>query len=162
MSIVGIDSFFDFGKSVIERIWPDANKRAEEMRKLEELRKSGDIEQLKLHVQLLLGQMEVNKTEAAHPALFVAGWRPAIGWTCAISLFCAYVPKTLVITIVWAIQAFMVIKNAPDITAATMPVFPDLGLSEILGLLGGMLGIGVMRSYDKTKGVDTKGIFSDR
>ena len=33
--------------------------------------------------ELLKGQLEVNKTEAAHKSLFVAGWRPAIGWICA-------------------------------------------------------------------------------
>jgi hypothetical protein len=158
MNLIEMNSVFDFGKSVIERIWPDANKRAEEMRRLEELRQNGNIEQIKLHVQLLLGQMEVNKTEAAHSALFVAGWRPAIGWTCAISLFCAYVPKTIAITVVWAMQAYMVIHGADDITAVAIPNFPDLGLTDILGLLGGMLGIGAMRSYDKSKGVDTKGI----
>ena len=37
--------------------------------------------------ELLKGQLEVNKTEAAHKSLFVAGWRPAIGWICGLALF---------------------------------------------------------------------------
>ena len=37
--------------------------------------------------ELAQGQLEVNKVEAAHKSLFVAGWRPAIGWVCALGLF---------------------------------------------------------------------------
>ena len=36
--------------------------------------------------ELAKGQLEVNKTEAAHKSLFVAGWRPAIGWICGLAL----------------------------------------------------------------------------
>ena len=36
--------------------------------------------------ELAKGQMEINKTEAAHKSLFVAGWRPAIGWICGLGM----------------------------------------------------------------------------
>ena len=86
MAIDPITSIFELGKTAIEKIWPDANKRAEEMRKLEEMRQSGDLARLELHVQLMLAQLEVNKAEAEHPKVFVAGWRPFIGWTGGFSL----------------------------------------------------------------------------
>lgn len=156
MSITGIDSIFDLGKSVIERIWPNANKRAEEMRKLEELRQTGDLARLDAHVKLLLGQMEVNKEEAKSSSMWVAGWRPAIGWTCAVALFVAYVPKAVVITGIWSYQAFVIIHGAADIHSVSLPDFPDLGVTDLIGLLGGMLGIAGLRSFEKTKGVDTK------
>ena len=145
MSLTGIDSVFDFGKSVIERIWPDANKRSEEMRKLEELRQNGDLEKLKLHVQLLVAQIDLNKTEAQHPSVFVAGWRPFIGWCGGVSIAWAGVFHPL-LTWVWA---FFDMTGSP----------PNLIESTALGtIVTGMLGVGGMRSYDKMKRTDTRGV----
>ena len=44
--------------------------------------------------ELAKGQIEVNKTEAAHKSLFVAGWRPAIGWICGLGLTLFYYPSS--------------------------------------------------------------------
>ncbi len=82
--------------------------------------------------ELMKGQLEVNKVEAAHKSLFVAGWRPAIGWICALAL--------LYSTLVRPILAIWL----------TVPAV-DSGLLQTI--LMGMLGLGAMRSYEKTKGV---------
>ncbi len=82
--------------------------------------------------ELMKGQLEVNKVEAAHKSLFVAGWRPAIGWICALAL--------LYSTLVRPILAIWL----------TVPAV-DTGLLQTI--LMGMLGLGAMRSYEKTKGV---------
>ena len=158
MSILDINSVFDLGKSIIERIWPDANKRAEEMRKLEELRQNGRLEELNAEVKLLLGQLEINKIEAGSDSLFIAGWRPAIGWTAAIALALAYIPKSIMITIIWSIQCISIMVQADNVSLVTLPLFPDLGITDIIGLLMSMLGIGAMRSYDKKNNIDTKKI----
>lgn len=166
MSFDPVSAAFDVGKTVIEKIWPDPTKQQEELRKLEELRQNGDIVQLNAHVQVMLGQMEVNKVEAAHGSIFVAGWRPAVGWTCAISLALAFIPKALVITALWASQSYMMLDQcvvpACDIATFALPPFPDLGTTDLLGLLGGMLGIGAMRSLDKIKGVSTGSVGKGR
>lgn len=150
-----LTAIFEAGKIAIERIWPDPIRRAEELRKLEELKQTGQLAELNARVQILLGQIEVNKIEAQHKSLFVAGWRPAIGWTCAISLGLAYIPKTLMITVIWSMQAIMILKDAEDIANVQIPVFPDLGLSDIIGLLISLLGVGIMRSVDKKNRVQT-------
>jgi hypothetical protein len=82
--------------------------------------------------ELAKSQIEVNKTEAAHKSLFVAGWRPAIGWICGISLL--YSTMLSPILGIWF----------------TVPPVNDELLSTVLM---GMLGLGAMRSFEKVKGV---------
>lgn len=155
---ITISSLFSVGQSLIERIWPDPTKQAEELRKLHELEQKGDLAEMQMHVNLLLGQIEINKAEAQHKSIFVAGWRPMVGWTGAIALALAYIPKSLAITGMWIYQNIVVIQAtaSEDMADFRMIEFPDLGITEIIGLLGSMLGIGIMRSVDKFNGVDTK------
>ena len=82
--------------------------------------------------ELLKGQLEVNKAEAAHKSLFVAGWRPAIGWICGLALF--YSTILAPILGIW----FTV---------------PPVDSSLLTSVLMGMLGLGAMRTVEKTKNV---------
>jgi hypothetical protein len=77
-------------------------------------------------------QIEVNKVEAAHKSLFVAGWRPAIGWICGFAL--------LYSTIVSPILGIWL-------------EVPEVDTSLLTTVLMGMLGLGAMRTFEKTKGV---------
>lgn len=158
MSFDPISAAFDIGKTAIERIWPDPIRRAEEIRKLEELRQNGDLAQLNAHVQLMLGQLEVNKAEAQHKSIFVAGWRPAVGWVGAISLCAMYIPKALVMTAFWVYQSYLVLNPTEGVVIPELPEFPDLGTGDIIGLLMSILGVGAMRSFDKMKGTQTDSI----
>ena len=142
MSFDPISAAFDLGKTAIEKIWPDANKRAEELRKLEELKQAGDLAQLNAHVQLLQGQININVEEAKHKSVFVAGWRPFIGWVGGFSLaYAGFVYPLL--TWVWAATG----------AAGEPPPFVESG--TLTAIVTGMLGIGGMRSYDKLKGNQT-------
>ena len=77
-------------------------------------------------------QIEVNKVEAAHKSLFVAGWRPAIGWICGLAL--------LYSTIISPILGIWF-------------TVPDVDSSLLTTVLMGMLGLGAMRTFEKTKGI---------
>ena len=146
-----INSVFDLGKMAIERIWPDPAKRAEELRKLEELRQRGDLERLKAHVQLMLGQLKVNQAEARHKSLFVAGWRPWIGWVGGVALGWQFIAYPM-LTWAWALL------QARGIVPAEMPPPPVLDTGPLFALITAMLGIGAMRSYDKRNGTQTDAI----
>jgi hypothetical protein len=116
-----------------------------------------------LDVSLLQGQIDVNKEEAKHGSLFVAGWRPAAGWIAAVALGVTFIPKALVQTGIWTYQAIVIVSQwdgsgAPPVT----PDFPDLGVTDLIGLLLAMLGLGAMRSFDKVRHVDTKAVESTR
>ena len=82
--------------------------------------------------ELAKGQMEINKVEAAHKSLFVAGWRPFIGWTCGLGL--AYNGIISQVLAIWF-----------DV--------PEVDSSLLMPVMTGLLGLGAMRSYEKTKGV---------
>lgn len=84
-------------------------------------------------------QNEVNKIEAGHRSLFVAGWRPAIGWTCAIALFYTYILNPFV---TWYATAAMI----------ELPPLPSLD-ENLWELMFGMLGMGGLRTLEKVKGV---------
>ena len=82
--------------------------------------------------ELAAGQLEVNKTEAAHKSLFVAGWRPAIGWICGMALL--YSTILAPVLGIW----FTV---------------PPVDSALLTSVLMGMLGLGAMRTVEKAKGV---------
>ena len=104
-------------------------------------------------MELQAAQIEVNKIEAQSASMFVAGWRPAAGWVCSISLACLYIPKALVLTSVWVYQCYTVFHAWNGIgVAPSMPVFPDLGITDVIGLLGSMLGLAGVRTVEKIRG----------
>ena len=87
--------------------------------------------------QIALAQIEVNKAEAASGSLFKGGWRPAVGWGCAIAFAYHFIIKDLIIF-------------GASFAGAELPEF-DMG--TLLTVLGGMLGIGGLRTYEKQKGI---------
>ena len=90
--------------------------------------------------QALLAQLEINKAEAASGSLFKGGWRPAVGWVCALAFAYHYLLQPL---LVFILTAFGV----------DLPELPVFDMSTLLTVLGGLLGIGGLRSYEKTKGL---------
>lgn len=148
MSFDPLSAAFELGKSAIERIWPDPIKRAEEMRKLEEMKQKGDLAKLNAHVQLMLGQLEINKAEAQHKSLFVAGWRPGVGWVGVVAFAYQFVLYPFLLW-VWAIAE--VLGKIPE--GIEPP--PVLDAGALFTIVTGMLGIGAMRSHDKRHNVQT-------
>jgi phenylpyruvate tautomerase PptA (4-oxalocrotonate tautomerase family) len=90
--------------------------------------------------ELAKGQIEVNKNEANHKSIFVAGWRPFIGWTCGLALLYHYL-----------IQPIAVFAVAVYGTTIELPTFD---MASLMTVLLGMLGLGGLRTFEKYKGVD--------
>ena len=82
--------------------------------------------------EALKGQVEINKVEAAHKSLFVAGWRPAIGWVCMLGLLYN-----------------TIIANVLSIWIEV----PEVDTTLLVPVMMGMLGLGAMRSYEKVNHV---------
>jgi hypothetical protein len=156
MSFDPLSAALSLGEAAINRIWPDETKRAEEMRKLKELEQKGDLAQLNAHVSLMLKQAEINLADANSSSKFQSWWRPAVGWVGVISLFCMYVPKAIVMTYIWSYQAFTVLERWDGTGNLMLPSFPNLGATDMIALIGSLLGVAVMRSHDKVKGVQSK------
>lgn len=122
MALPFIEIFDVLGK-VIDRVVPDPRAKAELQVQLATL---ADQEANRAHEEMI-AQAETNTAEAQHRSIFVAGWRPFVGWGCGAAL----IYNTLI---------------APPLHLGVA----DLGFLQTI--LMGMLGIGAMRSYDKAKG----------
>jgi hypothetical protein len=110
----------------------DKEKRAAAEREIEA--------QLTMHLAKIdIAQLDINKTEAAHRSIFVAGWRPFIGWSCGVALAWNYIAQPiLVFTLAQT-------GNLVDL--------PALDMSQMMPVLMGMLGLGGLRTFEKYKSV---------
>lgn len=140
-----ISAVLSIGESLITRLFPDPEKQAEKRLEMAKLAQDGKFAELQAHVQLMLAQIETNKAQAAHKSVFVAGARPFVIWICAASLAFTGIIHPL-LTWVWH---FCAIEGVP-------PEPIDLGYMGTI--LSGLLGLGAMRSFDKSKGTQTDSI----
>lgn len=90
-----------------------------------------------------MAQIEVNKAEASHRSLFVAGWRPFIGWVCGIALTYHFIVNPIIV--------FMLVSfNVTGLHPSDLPKFE---MESLMTVLLGMLGLGGLRSFEKYKGI---------
>lgn len=87
-----------------------------------------------------IAQIELNKVEAQHRSIFVAGWRPFIGWICGFALVYNFIIRD--------IAAWVMTIWYPGLTHP-----PELAMTHLMTVLMGILGLGGMRTYEKLKGV---------
>ena len=105
------------------------------------------IEMQKIDAGLAQGQIDVNRAEAGHSSTFVAGWRPAVGWTCVAGLAYNFLAHPFLLW-VWALL------QAQGWVPTTLTAPPPVDVEALLVLLGGILGLGVYRTAEKVKGVN--------
>ena len=129
-----INSVANLASTVVERIYPDAT--VVEKAKLDRI-----AAEISNEFNLVLGQLEINKVEAASSSIFIAGARPAAMWVGVITLF--YIGGSL---LNWLALCF------------NLPPFPPVLNSASTDILMGLLGLGGLRTFDKLKGIDTKSI----
>lgn len=123
--LTGLGSVADLANTVIGRIWPDKTE--------------AEKAQMAAALTIVQGQLDANKAEAASPNAFTSGWRPGIGWVCALALGLQYLARPM-------LQWYGVV------TGHEFPPLP--GIDENLWqLMLGMLGLGGLRTWEKTKGV---------
>ena len=131
MAIPILSAVMDIIKGPLDKLIPDKNKRAEMTHEIAMAVNNSD------HAQ-----MEVNKVEAAHHSIFVAGWRPFIGWVCGMALAFEFLVRPLT---QWAL-----------LIAEKSIVLPVLDTNALYPILMGMLGLGTLRTFEKSKGIARK------
>ena len=94
----------------------------------------------KLAHEQQLAQMAINKEEAASGSLFKGGWRPFVGWVCGVAFCYHFIIQPVIIFIV-------------ALTGIIIPDLPSFNMNTLLTVLGGFLGIGGLRTYEKQKGL---------
>jgi len=120
----GIGDVADLIKDGIDKIWPDKTDQEKA--------------QAAYLLAALQGQLDINKAEAANPSIFVAGWRPFVGWVCGVG---------------FAVNALAPLLEWLAALVGHPVKFPAFDTSVEMTLLTGMLGLGGMRSFDKVNGV---------
>ena len=89
---------------------------------------------------IAIAQIEVNKVEAASNSIFKSGWRPAIGWVCGFAFAYHFVIQPLLVFIL-------------TYAGHPVPELPEFDMASLMTVLGGLLGLGGLRTYEKTKGL---------
>jgi len=141
-----ISGLFSAAQSLIERFFPDPEKKAAAQLELLKMQQNGDLAQLASETDLAKLQIQTNVEEAKHANIFVSGWRPAVGWCCAAAFAYSYV--------ILPFAQFLVFTFGTTAMAAQLKLAPTLELSEMLPVLFGMLGLGGLRTVEKVKNVE--------
>lgn len=128
-----------FGK-VMDKIWPDPEKKAQAQLELMKMQQAGDFKELETTLLLAQGQMKINEVEAASASIFTSGWRPAVGWVCATGLGYQILLRPLG---GWVAMEWFHWTSLP----------PPLEMDSLMTLLFGLLGLGGYRTYEKVRGV---------
>ena len=125
MAVDPLTAGIELATAAIGKIWPDKS--------------AAEAAQLAAAVAIVQGQLDTNKVEAASPSPFTSGWRPAIGWVCALALACQYIARPL---LMWY----------GTVSGYSWPALPGID-DNLWQLMLGMLGLGGLRTFEKTKGV---------
>jgi hypothetical protein len=124
--------------SLLDKFIPDPNAAADAKLKMLDMVQKGELAQLDADLKLATGQQEVNKVEAASSSLFVAGWRPFIGWVCGAAFAFKFIGGPLAVVVM---------------SMAGHPItLPEFDFTEMSTVLLGMLGLGGLRTIEKVKG----------
>lgn len=127
-----IGPILDIGKTLLDRFGPeDQTEKARAEADFLKMAADGELKQI-------IAQLEINAREAAHPSVFVAGWRPFFGWMGGVGFLYAVVVQPLLTW--WG-------------ASHGMPAAPELDTELLMVVVTGMLGIGGLRTYEKHKGV---------
>lgn len=125
MALDPLTAGLDLAKVAVNKIWPDKTEQEKA--------------ELAAAVAMVQGQLDINKAEAASGNAFVGGWRPFIGWICGAAFAWNWVGLP--------IAMFVLAYVGKPITLS------QADMTEMMPVLMGMLGLGALRSYEKTKGV---------
>lgn len=125
---------------IVNKLIPDPVAKAQAQVQLLQLQQNEQFKELDAQLQASAQQTDTNKVEASNASLFVAGWRPFVGWVCGGGLAYQYLADPL-------FSWFAAIMH--------WPLPPSLDMQTLITMLGGMLGFGAMRTVEKVKGINS-------
>jgi len=143
MNPLVISGLFSAAQSLIERFFPDPEKKAAAQLELLKMQQSGDLAELAATTDLAKLQVQVNLEEAKSTNWFVAGWRPFIGWTCGLGL--------LYVSIIEPLARFIA-----QVWFQYTGAFPFIDTNLTMQVLLGMLGLAAARTVEKVNGSEGK------
>ena len=130
--MIPVLSILEIGAKLLDKVIPDKDAREKAQAELIKAAQDQDF-------QLALAQIKVNEEEAKSENIFKSGWRPSIGWTCSVSFMLHFVVFPIVDKIMVSLGH----------QALAIP----FDMTTLMTVLGGLLGIGGLRTYEKVKGL---------
>lgn len=134
-----LPSLIDWIGKAVSKAIPDPEKAAEVMLEVRKMEQTGELAYLASETSIAEAQAEINKIEAGAADLFRSGWRPAVGWICALGLSYQFIARPTM-NFILALFGYNVEMGA-------------LELETLMTLLFGMLGLGWYRTQEKVSGV---------
>ena len=104
--------------------------------------------------QNIMGQL--NLADARSGSWFNSGWRPALGWVCVLAMALYYPTRIITGMTIWVIQSIEAMRTfipTSDMPWVVLPPMPEVGMSDIIGLVITLLGGSWLRSQDKNNKV---------
>lgn len=123
--------------TLLDKLIPDPTAREQAKQELLKAEREGDLKEWQLALSADQMQADINKIEAGHAELFVAGWRPFIGWVCGVAFAYHFV--------VQPILAFGIANAGGDVK------LPGFDMDALFTVLMGMLGLGGLRTIEKIR-----------
>lgn len=139
----GLDDIIAEGLKILNKYIPDPQAQVNAQIEMMKIKQSDSFKEMEVALQEQQMQADINKVEAASDKVFVAGWRPFIGWICGVGLGLQVIIFPLVATVAATVGV-----------SVTMPEMP---VEVLMVNLTGMLGLAGARSWEKIKGVKNGG-----
>ena len=134
MNPLVLGPIFELGSALINRLFPDKTEAARAEYEFAKMVQEGSL-------AVVIKQLEINAKEAQHPSLFVAGWRPFVGWGTAIGL-------------IWSTVGTNIAGWISQINGWPLP--PPVDTEGLIYVLLSLLGVATLRTFEKKSGVAAK------
>ena len=128
-----IDKLINPISTLLDKFIPDATERQKLAHEIATMAEKN------VH-EISMAQIEVNKTEAASNSIFKGGWRPFIGWVCGVAFAYHFVLQPFLIFVLTTL-------------GQPVPYLPEFDMASLMTVLGGLLGLGGLRTFEKYKGI---------
>lgn len=146
LDLTGIGSVADLIKDGIDKIFPDKSAAAALKAQVDQANNANQLAEMQANLNAAVQQVAVDNEEAKNASVFVAGWRPFIGWVCGSAFAYNFV-----------LQPFVILVLKASGSAFNVASLPVLDIGSMMPVLLGMLGLGYMRTQEKIAGVSPKG-----
>lgn len=130
--VIPVLSILEIGAKLLDKVIPDKDAREKAQAELIKAAQDQDF-------QLALAQIKVNEEEAKSDNIYKSGWRPSIGWTCSVAFGLHFVLFPIINFVLVALEYKEVVIS--------------FDMTTLMTVLGGLLGIGGLRTYEKVKGI---------
>lgn len=135
----GVGDVVQGAAKIISLFVEDPTEKAKALSKLQDMKHDELMAELSADKEIAVAQNAVNAEEAKSESMFKAGWRPFVGWVCGSA---------------FALNAVVLpLANYGVGLAGRSPIVVPMDTAMIMSVLFGMLGLGGMRSWDKSKGL---------